>query len=86
VTKQLTEKSLALLLRFGRDAGNWGGTPLVGGNFEMTRAMKGNLTDLKKAGLVTTEPDGDRRDLSWLRFTAEGLAVLAEHGITPENW
>jgi hypothetical protein len=28
----LTEQSKALFLAYAKDAGNWGGTPLVGGN------------------------------------------------------
>ena len=49
----LTPRSLELFFDYARDAGNWGGTPLVGGG----REDNGNLTQLKRAGLITTGTD-----------------------------
>jgi len=78
----LTDASLDLFLRFAKDAGNWSGQPLVGGNFTVTRQDKGNLTDLKKHGLLTTfADDGD----AWIDFTPSGKALAAQHGIVIEN-
>lgn len=58
---KLTEKSLALFLKFAGDAGNWNGTPLV----SLNAAERGNLVQLKKAGLVTTfQSDEQRRPAS----------------------
>lgn len=36
----LTPASLSLFRAFAEDAGNWNGTPLVGGNFEITHARR----------------------------------------------
>lgn len=74
----ITQQSLALFLDYAHDAGNWSGTPLVGGNVGGTAEDRGNLTQLKRAGLITTaREDGS----TWLFFTDEGKALAAEHGI-----
>lgn len=74
----ITERSLELFLAYAADAGNWGGTPLVGGNVGGSREDSGNLTQLKRAGLVTTlEDDG----AVFIRFTESGRAFAAEHGV-----
>lgn len=77
----LTEKSLALFLAYAKDSGNWSGTPLVGGNVGGSKEDRGNLTDLKKAGLVTTFISDK---LAWLEFTDAGKAFAASHGVTIE--
>lgn len=70
----LTAESLTLFLDLANDAGNWSGTPLV----DITNAERGNLTDLKRKGLLSTmESDGD----SFAMFTAAGVALAASHGI-----
>jgi len=76
----LTEKSLELFLDYARDAGNWSGTPLVGGNVGGTAQDRGNLTQLKRAGLLTTfrSSDGER----WIEFSDKGRELAAKHGIT----
>lgn len=71
----LTEGTLALFVAYANDAGNWGGTPLVGGNVKQGPKENSHLTDLKKAGLVYTDLDGDRKDLVWLYFTDKGRAL-----------
>jgi hypothetical protein len=76
----LTQDSLALFLAYAADAGNWGGNPLVGGNVILNSetADRGNLTQLKKAGLLTTWRD---EGCTWINFTKEGKALAAEHGM-----
>lgn len=74
----ITDTSLALLLAYAADAGNWGGTPLVGGNVGGSKEERGNLTQLKKAGLVTTFNHDSHL---WLSFTAAGKKLAADHGI-----
>jgi hypothetical protein len=70
----ITQKSLDVFLSYARSAGDWSGTPMVGG----TAAERGNLTQLKNAGLITTFPsDGD----VFIQFTETGRALAAEHGI-----
>jgi len=70
----LTPKSLALFLAYWDDAGNWSGTPLVGGNVGGSKQERGNLTQLKQAGLIETfESDGQL----WVRFTAAGETFAA---------
>lgn len=83
-TVNLTDASRKLFLDLARDAGNWSGTPLFGGNVGDEVADKGNLTDLKVKGLVTTfaERNGKGQPmLSWVEFTPAGRAFAAEHGI-----
>ena len=75
----LTAASHALFMEFAEDAGNWSGMPLVNGNVTVTQADKGNLTDLKKNGLLTTFVDEGN---SWVSFTDSGKAYAAKHGVT----
>ena len=74
----LTEASTALFLEFARDADNWNGQPLVGGNVTITKEERGNLTQLKRAGLVTTFVEEGN---TWLDFTDAGKALAATHSI-----
>lgn len=78
----ITDRSLALFLDYARDAGNWNGNPLVGGNVGRSKEDRGNLTQLKQAGLLTTEKDWEDRSLAWVYFTEAGRALAATHGIT----
>ena len=73
----ITEQSKKVFLAYAEDAANWSGTPLVGGNVGGTREERGNLTQLKRAGLITTfESEG-----TWVRFTDAGKAFARENGI-----
>ena len=67
-----------LFKAYAADAGNWGGTPLVGGNVKQTLEHNGNLTHLKKAGMVITFKSDN---CTWLEFTDAGLAFAKENGI-----
>ena len=71
-----TEKLFKIL---AEDAANWAGQPLVGGNYRHTKAMNGNLTDLKSKGLLTTfVEEGD----PFVIFTDAGKAeILERYGI-----
>lgn len=76
---QITAKSLDLFLDLARDAGNWSGTPMVGGNVEIGADGRGNLTQLKRAGLITTfRHDGG----GFVEFTEDRLTLAAEHDIS----
>jgi hypothetical protein len=75
----ITGRTLELFLAYAKDAGNWSGSPLVGGNVGGSKEDRGNLTQMKKAGLVTTQVDEGN---TWLYFTEAGRALAAEHGIT----
>lgn len=77
-TTTLTPDSLELFLALAEDAGNWSGEPLFGGNFSVSQADKGNLTDLKVKGLVRTTNDG--RDV-FVQFTDAGIELSGQHGI-----
>jgi hypothetical protein len=74
----LTERSIALFAAYARDAGNWSGTPLVGGNVGGSKEDRGNLTQLKQAGIITTFNDGGD---TFLSFTDSGIAYAASLGI-----
>jgi hypothetical protein len=74
----ITEQSKALFLEYAGDAGNWNGTPLVGGNVGGTKEDRGNLTQLKRAGLLTTfESDGEM----WVQFTPAGKEFAVANGV-----
>ena len=75
----ITPASLALFTAFAKDADNWNGEPLVGGNVSITKEQRGNLTQLKAAGLVTTFLDEGNL---WLNFTPAGVELAREMGIT----
>jgi hypothetical protein len=77
-TPTLTPASHALFIAYAMDAGNWGGTPLVGGNVGGSKADAGNLTDLKQKGLLETFDDaGD----AFVLFTDAGKEYAAAHGV-----
>jgi hypothetical protein len=74
----LTPRSLEIFLAYAKDACNWSGTPCLGANVPFSKEDRGNLTQLKRAGLVTTEKsDG----LEWMTFTLEGRKLAAKHGV-----
>jgi len=45
--------------------------------FDGTNEERGNLCDLKKRGLVTTDND---EDIIWVQFTDEGKALAKANG------
>lgn len=71
----LTPASHSLFMEFAGDAGNWNGSPMVA----ITPAQRGNLTDLKTHGLLTTFTD---EGITWVNFTDAGLAYAAQFGVT----
>lgn len=82
-----TENTLNRFIKYAQDAGNWGGSPLVGGNVGGDPADKGFILNMKKAGLITTWEDRgviNRRVVVsvWLEFTDSGKALAAAHGVT----
>lgn len=79
---KITERSLDLFLAYARDAANWSGTPLVGGNVGGTKEDRGNLTQLKRAKLLHTFHD---EGCDWIVFDEAGVALAAEHGIELES-
>ena len=64
----LTEKSLAFFTKCAKEAPNFGGNPWVC-EVISSAADKGNLTDIKKVGLIRTVNNGDGE---YLVFTPEG--------------
>lgn len=75
---KITTASKRVFEAYARDAVNWNGTPLVGGNVGGSKEERGNLTQLKREGLITTENNGI--DL-WVEFTELGREYAAEIGI-----
>lgn len=73
-TTPMTPATMKLFEMLCVDAPNWSGSPLIGGNFDFGKAERGNLSDLKKRGLVTS--DGEYVD-----FTEAGIALARELGI-----
>jgi hypothetical protein len=75
---KLTERSKQLFLEYAGDAPNWSGNPLVGGNVGGSKEDRGNLTQLKKAGLITTFVDEGQ---TWIIFTQAGKEFAKLHDI-----
>ena len=75
----ITNRSLEVFTAYAKDACNWSGTPLVGGNVQGKEAEdRGNLTQLKKAGLIETATD---EGCTWIYFTDDGKAFAESMGI-----
>ena len=76
----ITERSLEVFTAYAKDACNWSGTPLVGGNvrWDQEAADRGNLTQLKKAKLIETATD---EGCTWIHFTDDGKAFAESMGI-----
>jgi hypothetical protein len=75
----LTPAVVARFVAYAKDAGNWGGNPVIGGNVGGDPADKGYLANMKKAGLIRTteyEP-GD----FCIEFTDKGRAFAQQHGV-----
>lgn len=72
---EITPASLELFLSLAEDAGDWSGTPLV----EVTPAERGNLTHLKKLGLLSTYEDED--GCVFAAFSDAGIELARRHGI-----
>lgn len=81
----ITEASKQVFINYAKDAGNWSGTPLVGGNVGGSKEERGNLTQLKRAGLITTivdnEPGRDSARCTWVVFTPKGIEYATTLGI-----
>jgi hypothetical protein len=75
---KLTPRSLEIFKQAAEDAGNWSGTPCLGGNFDFTKEDRGNLTQLKRAKLLTTFRDNGEE---WIQFTQLGREFAAFNGI-----
>jgi hypothetical protein len=70
--------AISLFHEYAEDAGNWSGTPLVGGNVDSSPRNNGYLLKLKLAGLITTQEDEGR---IWLSFTPKGKELALDYGI-----
>jgi hypothetical protein len=75
----ITPKSREVFLAYADDAENWNGMPLVGGNVGGSKEERGNLTQLKQAGLIETDKCKDGH--LWVMFTDLGKQFAAENGI-----
>ncbi len=70
----ITLESFKLLQSFIDDAPNWSGSPMV----DLNAAQRGNLTQLKKAGLLTTFRD---EGIDWVVFTAGKFNIHVDRHI-----
>ena len=79
----MTKMTLQTFLKYAADAPNWSGTPWVSGNFQCTKQMRGNLSDLVKKGFIYVEDyegSGRSRDM-YVTFTVTGRELALQHGI-----
>jgi len=72
---KLTEATHELFKRFANEAGDWAGCPLL----DITDSERGNLSDLKKKGLLTTIKDDDNVLVTWVNFTESGLKYIYDN-------
>ena len=79
----LTKTSIDVFVAYAEDADNWSGCPLVGGNVGGTKEERGNLTQLKKAGLIETSYE---EGCTWIHFTKMGREYAEALGIDLSNW
>ena len=74
----LTNESKALFEALVKDAGNWAGEPMLGGNVPSDNTTRGNITDLKRKGLIETFRDaGD----TFVIFTDNGKEYANSIGL-----
>lgn len=69
----LTIETQNLFISLVEDAAEWGGQPLI----DITKEQRGNLSDLKKKGLIETFRD---EGCDWAIFTPAGVELAAELG------
>lgn len=78
---RLTDTSLKLFIELAEDARNWHSVIPTDGNVKITKKLRGNLTNLKRAGLITVKRENGS---SWLLFTPKGEEYADELGIDVE--
>jgi hypothetical protein len=74
----ITSESLNLFLHLARDASDWSGTPML----DISKEQRGNLTQLKRAGLLTTFVD---EGIAYASFTEAGVKLASTHSITVDS-
>jgi len=98
MAENITSESKRVFIAYANDAPNWNGMPLVGGNVGGSKEERGNLTQLKRAGLITdllkwlnkdTEQYGVK--VSALRFTNFAInqrtyRFLTDTALTDTGW
>lgn len=78
-TATMTTETEKLFIELGEDAGNWSGQPMLDYNVPIGRQRRGNLTDLKKLGLLRT---ASNEDGTYVVFTDKGKELLKnQYGI-----
>lgn len=82
MAENITSESKRVFIAYANDAPNWNGMPLVGGNVGGSKEERGNLTQLKRAGLITTDVD---EGLTWISFTGKGKEFARSLGIAMNN-
>jgi hypothetical protein len=71
--------AISLFIAYAKDAANWNGTPLLGGNIELGTAESMQMVYLLHHDLITTFNDDGH---VWVAFTESGKRLAAEMGIT----
>ena len=82
---ELTPASLETFTLYANDAANWCGSPWVSeGNVWPTKAMRGNLSDLVKKGLIEIHDYDEGDKVIW--FTESGRALAESLEINLDMW
>ena len=74
---KLTDASKKLFEELVKDAPNWGGNPQV----DVSPTERGNLTQLKRAKLITTAVDPESH-IAFAAFTTDGKELATEMGLS----
>ena len=74
----LPEGSARFFADAAHDAGNWSGSPLIGGNIASGRSAAGWMKKLNAEGLTTSFQDDDDRSCYWLTFTKKGRKLALD--------
>ncbi len=72
-TSEMTPATLEVFKRHAKDAPNWAGAPML----DISKEERGNLTDLKVRGLLTTDKD---EGIEWVYFTPAGYELARTLG------
>ena len=73
----LSEASAALFTALAKDACNWSDQPMIGpdSNINTDLSQRGNITDLKRKGLICTVTE---HRATFVCFTQEGAVLATE--------
>ena len=85
MSNDLTPASAALFEALAKDACNWSDQPMIGpgSNVSTDLSSRGNITDLKRKGLIVTVQDGGCTFVCFTEAGAELATKMAGRKVQP---